>query len=166
MENTNDRRFILGSSRLGYKKFQEEMAWYKENIRLMNITFRSREQTLIVLREKIVKLKEKINAIKDDILYIKKFKKEAEEEYKELLSNDKLDNELLIPQYILLKDEVAKLKEKVTKAKQTDIELKQRENIESGKTKKKWIPLTLEQRQQKDREEDAEEQRLIKNLRK
>lgn len=166
MQNTDDTRFILGSSRLGYKKFQEEIAFYKENIRLMNITIRSREQTLIVLKKEIDELKEDIKVIKDDFLELKEIDKKNEEEYKRLLGDDRLDYELLIPQYISLKDEVAKLKEKLKKAKENDLYLKQQANIQSGKTKKKSTPLTDEEREQKRKDMFAEEQKLIKNLRK
>ena len=111
---------------------KSNIAWYKENIKLLEISLRTRNHQLDKIKKEILNSrvqmeKEKINTA--EILEIDKQDKETLNSY--------LKGNTRIAVYVNLRNEVNKLKENVKKAKVKELEAKQKANIAKGKKPKK-----------------------------
>lgn len=111
---------------------KSSIAWYKENIKQLEISLRTRNHQLDKIKKEILNLKVQMENDKLETKQILEINKEDKETLKSYLKGD-----TRIAIYVNLRNEVNELKEIVKKAKVKEMEAKRQANIAKGKKPKK-----------------------------
>ena len=111
---------------------KSDIAWYKENIKLLEISLRTRNHQLDKIKKEILNLRVQMENDKIHTAEILEIDKQDKETLKSYLKGN-----TRIAVYVNLRNEVNKLKELVKKAKVKELEAKQKANIAKGKKPKK-----------------------------